>query len=544
MRASGPGLLRNLSIRWRILLLIIALSLGLSVALTLFSVHTILQTSNAFVKQELDEGSAAILGMVSDEFLCRATGPDSIPLKEYEECQRRFDAYAKDSGYQYVYLLEPGKDGKSITYIICSVLEGEIENGTATTHFFTETPPQEVLDAVNRVMTYRGTTYATYTSKYGSFRTGYRYAQTSSGRSLVACVDFSLERIESLSRRLVWGGFAEAAIFCVLFGLLAMWVAERIAMPLRELAGYASSLSSTSFRFDEDARQRLDLLGAASRDEVGKLASAFLDMDDALGQYIADLKETTAAKERMESELQIGHDIQMSFLRMCFPAFPDRPEFDLYAGLVPARQVGGDLYEFAMIDEDHLLLCVGDVSEKGVPAALFMSATQSMLRAFTHEGILAPEIILSRLNQALSDGNDALMFVTMFCSILNVKTGELRFSNGGHNPPLIIRKNSAVDWLKLPHGMVLGALKESVYLPDACRLEKGDKILIYTDGVTEAMNAPHDLYSEERLIDAVREHADMESEALVRMLFDSVEAFVDGAEASDDITLLALELKQ
>lgn len=178
-----------------------------------------------------------------------------------------------------------------------------------------------------------------------------------------------------------------------------------------------------------------------SKDEVGGLTRDFRVMRDSLNDHIRQLTETTAARERMESELNIAHDIQMSILPKIFPPFPTRDEFDLFALIVPAKEVGGDFYDFFQLTENRLCFVIGDVSGKGVPAALFMAVTKTLIKSFAREREdVTPEAILTHVNEELASDNDACMFVTLFCGMLNTKSGEILYANAGHNPPLVIKK--------------------------------------------------------------------------------------------------------
>ena len=256
--------------------------------------------------------------------------------------------------------------------------------------------------------------------------------------------------------------------------------------------------------------------------------------------YIKNLTETTAEKERFASELRVAHDIQMSFLKKIFPPFPDRSDFSLYATLVPAREVGGDLYDFGLLDETQLFFYVGDVADKGVPASLVMAMTMTLMRRASQQPGINPAEILRQVNAALSEDNESSMFVTLFVGILNLQTGELRFSNAGHNPPLILAANGECRFLALPDGLVLGVMADAEYRDDTVRLEPGDMIVTYTDGVTEAMNPAHVLYSEARLRKTLAALAGRGVEDTVSEIVASVKVHAAGAPQSDDITVLAV----
>ncbi len=320
------------------------------------------------------------------------------------------------------------------------------------------------------------------------------------------------------------GGFFFIMIVIVL-------IARTITGPLRALTRTAEEISGGNLD--------VTLPPIKSKDEVGRLAGAFDSMKSSLKTYIRELTETTAARERIESELRIAHEIQMGILPKIFPAFPERPEFDLYATIEPAREVGGDLYDFFFMDEDHLCFTVGDVSGKGVPASLFMAVTKTMIKTKATQG-LTPEMVLTRVNQDLSIDNPSMMFVTLFLGILNIRTGSLAYCNGGHNPPYFIRGAGGIEPLESTEGMALGVMEDFNYFSKRINLHKGDTLYIYTDGVTEATNAAEELFSEKRLEQALDDLKESPIEDLVSGVMDRVRIFSEGVPQADDITMMIL----
>jgi phosphoserine phosphatase RsbU/P len=286
-----------------------------------------------------------------------------------------------------------------------------------------------------------------------------------------------------------------------------------------------------------DLDYRLDV---RTNDEIEDLAKAFNKMVCDLQAYVRDLKKTTAEKERFASELKVAHDIQMSFLKKIFPAFPHRGDFSLYATIKTAREVGGDLYDFSLLDDDRIVFYIGDVSDKGVPASLIMAITMTLMKRASAQAGITPAGILKQVNVALAEDNENSMFVTLFIGILNVKSGELAFSNAGHNPPLVLGADGECRFLTLPDGLVLGVAPEAEYRDDAIRLELGAMIVTYTDGVTEAMNPRRELYSESRLQETLKQLAGSAVEDTVGAIISSVKSHADGAPQSDDIAMLAL----
>ena len=256
----------------------------------------------------------------------------------------------------------------------------------------------------------------------------------------------------------------------------------------------------------------------------------------------SSMDEIRKHKDRMQQELNVGRDIQMSMLPVTFPPFPDRTEFSIHALLQPAREVGGDFYDFFFVSDDELCLVLGDVSGKGVPAALFMAVTKTMIKTQAADDS-SPASIVTRVNEELSADNPACMFVTLFVAIVNVRSGELRFTNAGHNPPYILRRDGKLDCINQRHGPVIGAVEGVAYREDQIRIGEQDTLLLFTDGVTEAMDTSVQLYSEDRLEELLRK-SDNTPDQLTGAVLHAVEQFATGAEQADDITLLAFRIEQ
>ncbi len=249
------------------------------------------------------------------------------------------------------------------------------------------------------------------------------------------------------------------------------------------------------------------------------------------------LRQSISSREKMKSELRIAHDIQMNIMPVDFPPFPDKPEIDIHAILRPATEVGGDFYDFFFINSNWLCLVVGDVSGKGVPAALFMSMVITYIRSIA-KVFDKPELILNNVNKEVSRGNDSCTFVTVFLGILNIKTGELTYTNAGHNPPLIVSRKSGVILLNDAKCPAIGMDDDSTFNSKTIMLQSFDMISIYTDGVTEAFDEKRNMFSEERLIEEVSEHREYTASELADEVFRKVQSFSIKMPQADDITIL------
>ena len=275
-------------------------------------------------------------------------------------------------------------------------------------------------------------------------------------------------------------------------------------------------------------------------DELEQLACSFNAMTGRLREHIREITRATAEKERNATELSIATKIQTSMLPFVFPPFPGREnEFDLFASVRPAKEVGGDFYDFFFIDDDHFAVIIADVSGKGIPAAMFMAITKTLIKNQLQSGLPLTET-MEVINRQLCNNNIADMFVTLWGGVLEISSGRLEFINAGHNPPLLRRSKQDFVFLKTPPDLVLAGLDSTIYHSRETVLENGDTLFLYTDGITEAADAQHNFYGDERLREFLAIHGELSVRELLLRLFLDIEAFVSGTEQSDDITMLGL----
>lgn len=329
---------------------------------------------------------------------------------------------------------------------------------------------------------------------------------------------------------------------------ISYFLINRISLPLLTLRDYVKHFATDSEIRSDSGAELIKSIADNSHDEIGELATSFLQMENELKDYIGKLTETTAANERIESELKIAHEIQMSFLPMKFPPFPERKEFEIFADIKPARHVGGDFYDFYFIDRESisilnnkLFFVIGDVSGKGVPASLFMALTKTLLKSKTMPD-LEPGEVLSNVNKELCVDNDSCMFVTVFCGVLDIESGEVRYSNGGHNPPYLVSKSKGVMQLNGDTGTALGIFEEARYVTNSIKLHGGDRLYLYTDGVTEAVDSNDNMFSEDRLELLLTQHIDCRNtRKLVNDSCQEIITFSSGIDQFDDITVMAIK---
>jgi sigma-B regulation protein RsbU (phosphoserine phosphatase) len=328
-------------------------------------------------------------------------------------------------------------------------------------------------------------------------------------------------------------------LFFILLGLLVVFFVGRRSIkktsaPLRQLAVSADEVAKGNFE--------THLPNIKSRDEIHQLRDSFENMQQSLTRYVDELRDTTAQKAAMESELKIAHDIQMSMLPKIFPPYPERDDIDIYGTLTPAKAVGGDLFDF-YIRDNQLFFCIGDVSGKGIPASMFMAVTRSLFRNISAH-VAYPERIAYTLNNALTEGNETNMFVTLFTGVLDLATGHLCYCNAGHNAPLLVGRD--VGELPCQPNLPLGIMGEFQFEAQEADLDPDTTIFLFTDGLNEAENAFHEQFGDERIAEvanrllATHEHQPIN---ITYEMYQAVHNFVNGAEQSDDLTMLAIQYK-
>jgi Serine phosphatase RsbU, regulator of sigma subunit len=326
-----------------------------------------------------------------------------------------------------------------------------------------------------------------------------------------------------------------SVIVIILIGLgIMLFVFSRVISrelnPLQQLANEAEAIASGQFDETLPPTNRID--------EIGMLSQSFSNMQQSLNKYIEELKETTASKALIEGELQIASNIQMSMLPKIFPPYPDRNDIDIYGQLTPAKEVGGDLYDFYIRDE-KLFFCIGDVSGKGVPASLVMAMTRAMFRTVSaHEN--QPAKIVKTINDAMSESNDSNMFVTFFVGVLDLPTGRLRYCNGGHNAPFAITQEN-VHFLDINPNLPLGILPDFRFSEQEAQIPHGASIFLYTDGLNEAENINHEQLGDDKILEVAQQMYTLSSKEQIALMADVVTKHANGAEQSDDLTMLSIK---
>ena len=460
----------------------------------------------------------------------RITDKNSISNTEYRKVLLLLSDFAMKINVEFVYTVIVHK-GK-IVFTSDSATQEAIEKNDYS-KFFEEY--KDASEGLKQAIRDKKIHYDEYTDKWGRHRSVFVPVTSPGEKEYILGVDIRMEYINTRLKTVqTYALLIGLGVFAI-SSLVVVLIARSITQPLAALTQVTADIAGGNLD--------IELPPVKSAQEVKKLADAFRHMQVSLKDYIKQLTETTAAKERIESELKIAHDIQMGILPKIFPPFHDKPDtFGLYAMIEPAKEVGGDFYDFFYIDDSHFCFVIGDISGKGVPAALFMAVTKTLIKS-TSAGDVDPGRILTKVNSDLCQENDACMFATIFCGILNTETGEVLYANGGHNPPLIIGSGGEATFLEVSTNLVVGAMKDYVYKTDSAALKPGDAIFMYTDGVTEAMNEKDELFSEKRLHEKLNSMHGRTTKEVISHVMEEIVFFTRDASQSDDITMMMIHYK-
>ena len=351
----------------------------------------------------------------------------------------------------------------------------------------------------------------------------------------ILCVQRQMENLTAVRNRFIRIVFQVMTALVVLIVIAQHFYLRRVLLqPLTKITDEAVRFAREEIPAETKLTETIK-----NKDEIGKLAGSIDHMEEQVAGYIDELTTATAEKERINTELSLATRIQADMLPNVFPAFPDRSEFDIYASMNPAKEVGGDFYDFFLIDHDHLGLVMADVSGKGVPAALFMMAAKIMIQNIAMTGV-SPREVLETTNNRICRNNQQEMFVTVWLGILDLQTGELKAANAGHEYPVVTRAEGKFELVKDKHGFVIGGMEGIKYKEYEIKMGPGEELFLYTDGVPEATNARNELYGTERMMAVLNSSQGMEPEKVLKMVKADVDHFVGDAPQFDDLTMLCL----
>lgn len=530
------------------------LSLGtvgvvLTVAVSLFSYGT----SKSYLEQMYSErvmiNCNAIAAMLPVEDVKTIIAENGNQTEEYAEMTELFNQLKQDGDVTYLSLVVPDED--SVCFYIDAMVE---EMGDDPANQLAYNSDILYVDAANPDDPADMEKYITIWEQYAKNEGieeplvtdndyGYNYTGVSvicdETGTAIAEIQYILDMSEVrayLNSFLVNMLLISFAIIGVTLITYIFFVRKVVTKPIGKLAEFTQGITDSG----EFENQRIQI---QTGDEIESLSESFNFMLEKLEDYIANLSKVTAEKERIGAELDIAKHIQASMLPCIFPAFPDRKEIDIYATMNPAKEVGGDFYDFFMVDEHHLAIVMADVSGKGVPAALFMVIGKTLIKDHTTPGTDLGKVF-SDVNNLLCEANSEGLFITAFEGVLDLVTGEFNFVNAGHEMPYICKAGGDFEPYKLRPGFVLAGMEDMKYRAGSMQFEVGDKIFQYTDGVTEATDADNQLYGMDRLGKILNREKNGTPEEILAAVKKDIDAFVKDAPQFDDITMLCLEYKE
>ena len=370
--------------------------------------------------------------------------------------------------------------------------------------------------------------------EFGSIATAAAPIYNSAGEPVaLACVDFSVEEITDVLINIIVKINILVFTLVSLYIVINYWYVQRqVVTPIGELTSAAKEMA-ISLETQEPYKSKIH-----TGDELEVLSDAFERMDVELRDYFNENMKITAEKERIGAELNMAANIQSSQLPSTFPAFPDRKDFDIHASMTPAKTVGGDFYDFFLVDDDHIALVMADVSGKGIPASLFMMISKLLIQSRVMMGE-SPAEALSNSNAQLMQNNAAHQFVTVWLAVFDLKTGKGIAANAGHEHPVIRRANGLYELVEYKHNPPVATMKKMKFKDHEFELHPGDSLFVYTDGVAEATNEHDELFGTERMLDALNSDPDASCEQVLNNVMNGINEFVEGAEQFDDITMMS-----
>lgn len=459
--------------------------------------------------------------------------------EEYDNILAILDTLTDAANVTFIYVAKVSGDYRTLTYIYDTV-NSDTEFERYPLGYTASDLDEKHTENVVKIMTKGGRAEKylySYSKESGAHTTAAIDVKNSDGKIIaMLCVEKPMTRLEAARNTYVLHVILWTLTAIVLFIIVYSVILRRgIIKPIKTLTKEAERFAKTNLSSGEPINIR-------QKDEVGILARAVEKMETDIARYTENLTVITAEKERVNTELSVATRIQANMLPSIFPAFPNRKEFDIFATMNPAKEVGGDFYDFFMVDERHLAIVMADVSGKGVPAALFMVIGKTLIKDHTWPGKDLGSVF-DEVNELLCESNSEGLFITAFEGVLDLVSGEFRFVNAGHEIPYICKKNGKFEPYKIRAGFVLAGMEGMRYKCGEMQLEAGDKIFQYTDGITEAANVRMELYGMDRLTAVLGENSDLPPGELLPAVKRDIDNFVGEAPQFDDITMLCLEYR-
>ena len=517
----------------------------LTIAVSFFSYRTSKSYLEEMYAERVMVNSNAIASMLDVEDVKTILAEGGDKTAEYREMYDLFNQLKKDGDVTYLSLVIPDED--SVCFYIDAMVEemgddpaNQLPYGSDIL-YVDAANPNDPADMEKYIFIWeqyaenKGIDQPIVTDNdYGYNYTGVSVIQDENGKA-VAEIQYILDMSEVrayLNSFLVNMLLISFAIIGITILAYIFFVRKTVTKPVGELTRFTQEITKTNV-FEN---QRIEI---KTGDEIEQLSQSFNFMLEELEDYIANLSKVTAEKERIGAELDIAKHIQASMLPCIFPAFPDRTEFDIYATMDPAKEVGGDFYDFFMVDDRHLAIVMADVSGKGVPAALFMVIGKTLIKDHTTPDRDLGQVF-AEVNNMLCDANSEGLFITAFEGVLDLVTGEMNYINAGHEMPFICKAGGDFEGYKVRPGFILGGMEDIVYRAGSCTIEPGDKICLYTDGVPDAINMEEERYDHQRLEKMLNQVKNGTPAEILPAIKRDIDEFVGAAEQFDDITMLCL----
>lgn len=427
------------------------------------------------------------------------------------------------------------KNWQPLTYVFDCYMVEELKFGIGQTSGFNVSFKEDIVEVLENGE--RAGNYFISESDFG-YNTSAVYPVVIDGavKGIIG-VEIPMSTLESaLNEYITNSVLATVAIVVVFIAIFMVYMYRNMISPIHLIAHEAEQFVENNAEISE----KLETI--KTKDEIQKLSESVLKMEIGIKDYIANITKITAEKERIGAELNVAKQIQADLLPSIFPAFPERSEFDIFATMDPAKEVGGDFYDFFMIDEDHLVFLAADVSGKGVPAALFMVIAKTLIKNQVLKGE-EPAAVFEAVNNQLCENNKEGMFVTAWMGMFEISTGNLTYVNAGHNPPLIKGQDGVFRYLECNPCFILAGMEGIPYSQENIQLHKGDAIYLYTDGVTDTINMQEEMYGEDRLELVLNAYKEESPEAILKAVKRELEGFAGEAEQFDDVTMLCMKYK-
>lgn len=537
-RTIGRSLLISITIA------VIAICVGLgTVGYRTFS-DSMTAHYQVYLRDLLNMTSTRIDG--DDLAACIESGQES---EAFKEADAYLDAVKETHNIEYVYIVVPLNDEAvdNMMNVMCGVTaaeraEDEEYYSVRLGELTGDSNPPDVAAKFLAGMDSSEVTFFGNDTEFGYMYTGMVAIRDSAGKAVaILAADVSMSVIHQRLQSYLTFVFAYTLILAAIVVIaLYRWLRRRVVDPLARLEDVSERFVASSHVAASPDELVVADPNIHTGDEMEALSNSLDDMFDRMKRYMTDMLDVAKEKERIGAELDIATQIQKDMLPCIFPAFPGRSEFDIYASMDPAKEVGGDFYDFFLVDDDHLGLVIADVSSKGVPAALFMVIAKTLLKDRLQTGE-RPAEALENVNNQLAENNEAHFFVTVWAAVLEISTGRVVAVNAGHEHPAIRRSGGSWELDIYKHSLAVGIFEGIPYREHTFQLYPGDRVFVYTDGVPESQNAAGELYRTERMIAALNAAPDNTPEKLVKYVRADVDAFVGEAEQFDDLTILCLQ---